>query len=68
MCSFAAGMANVLEIGYSTPLIDVFDALDDEIKNDGISYPQDFGLFEPFLNLPAATRALYDRLWPELLG
>jgi spermidine/putrescine transport system substrate-binding protein len=67
MCSFDAGMANVLYLGYSTPLVNVYQALSDDIRFDGISYPQDLSMFEPFLNLPRNIRDLYDQLWIELL-
>ena len=66
MLQYNAGMANKLEIGYSTPLIDVYAALPDSVKNDGISYPEDKTRFEPFFNLPPATRTLYDQLWTNL--
>jgi spermidine/putrescine transport system substrate-binding protein len=66
MLLYSAGMANKLEIGYSTPLIDVYAALPESVRNDGISYPGDRSIFEPFINLPAATRSLYDELWTSL--
>ena len=39
-------LANSVYVGYSTPHTKAFEMLDDEIKNDGISYPDD-----EFLNL-----------------
>jgi len=68
MSSKAAGLRNVEEIGYSTPLVSVYEALPDEVRNDGISYP-DFGdaRFEMFINLPLEIRDLYDELWTNLL-
>jgi spermidine/putrescine transport system substrate-binding protein len=66
MCLYNAGAANVAAVGYSTPLTDVFEGLDDEIKNDGISYPQDLTRFEYFINLSPETLRLYDRLWTDL--
>jgi spermidine/putrescine transport system substrate-binding protein len=66
MLLFEAGMANKDAVGYSTPLIDVFDALDDAIKYDGISYPEDLSMFEIFINLPPGTNRLYDELWTSL--
>ena len=67
MCLYDAGSANVEAVGYSTPLLDVFEGLDSDIKNDGISYPDDLTQFEAFYNMPDATRKLYDRLWMDLL-
>ncbi len=66
MCSHDAGLANVEMIGYSTPLIDVFEGLDDEIKNDGISYPENMDGFEVFTNLPDWVLDLYAELWTDL--
>jgi len=67
MCSFDAAMANVLELGYSTPLTHVYDALELDEEEYAISYPEDLSLFEPFLNMPHHIRELYDSLWIELL-
>ncbi|MDR0326227.1 MAG: ABC transporter substrate-binding protein [Oscillospiraceae bacterium] len=67
MCSYNAGSANVAAVGYSTPLLDVYAGLDASVKNDGVSYPQDFTLLEAYANMPRETRDLYDRLWTDLL-
>jgi spermidine/putrescine transport system substrate-binding protein len=68
MCLFNSGMANKEAIGYSTPLLDVFAALDESVKNDGISYPEDLSIFEAFINLPPETNRLYDSLWTDLFS
>ncbi len=66
MCSYEAGLANVDMTGYSTPLLDVFESLDEEVKNDGISYPEDMSGFEVFTNLPDWVLDLYAELWTDL--
>lgn len=66
MCTYNAGMANADEIGYSTPLLDVYEDIDEDVKNDGFSYPKDLSGYEGFNNLPAETLKLYDRLWTDL--
>ncbi|MDR0293628.1 MAG: ABC transporter substrate-binding protein [Oscillospiraceae bacterium] len=66
MCGADAGMANVSAVGYSTPLLSVYEALDEDVQNDGVSYPRDLTPFEPFANLPRATLDLYARLWTDL--
>jgi spermidine/putrescine transport system substrate-binding protein len=66
MCLYQAGKANMIATEYSTPLLDVFASLDESVKNNGISYPQDLSMFEYFQNLPEDTRRQYDRLWTRL--
>ena len=68
MCSYNAGYANMEEICYSTPLLSVYNDLDAEIAEDGISYPDDElrAKCEVFLNLPRSVRELYDSLWSDL--
>ncbi|MDR1692883.1 MAG: ABC transporter substrate-binding protein [Oscillospiraceae bacterium] len=66
MCSYEPGLSNIDVTGYSTPLLDVYESLDEEIKNDGISYPTDMSGFETFTNLPEWTLSLYNELWIEL--
>lgn len=68
MCSTTAGAANTDITGYSTPLLSVYEELPEDIKNDGISYPDsDDPRFEVFVNLPPETLSLYDQLWTDLL-
>ena len=67
MCGYNAGSANAEAVGYSTPLLDVYAGLDPAVRDDGISYPADFSLFEAYANLPRETRDLYDKLWTDLL-
>lgn len=68
MCSTDAGLANCEEIGYSTPLISVRDALPDEVKNDPVAYPSDEALAkcETYANLPQSVLTLYDSEWTRL--
>lgn len=64
------GLANCEYIGYSTPNQAVYDMLEDDIKHDGISYPDDAVLnnTETFKNLPPEMNTLLDTLWTEILS
>lgn len=56
-------------IGYSTPNIYAFDLLDDDIKNNGISYPSDEYLNNQttvFKNLSPDANKLMQDLWTEM--
>lgn len=62
-------LANCEYIGYSTPHSQVFEMLDDEIKNDGFSYPSDEYLEEKttlFVNLSDEANQLMQDLWTEM--
>lgn len=65
------GIANTDFLGYGTPLQSVFDELDEEVKNDGLSYPDDTFLSqncETFINLPEETNRLMQELWVDVLA
>ncbi len=68
MCSTEAGLANCEEIGYSTPLLSVKEALDPEISGDPISYPDSSALTacESYKNLPQDILDFYDSEWLRL--
>lgn len=68
MCKTETGLANCNAIGYSTPLKSVYEALDEDTKNNAVAYPSDDVLAncESFLNLPTETLALYDSEWLRL--
>lgn len=68
MCSKDAGLKNCEEIGYSTPLLSVRDALPEDLKNSPVAYPPQEALdnCETFKNLPQAILELYDREWIRL--
>ena len=69
MCSTDLGLANIEKICYSTPLQNVYDALDDETKNNPIIYPDDatLAICESFINLPEETNVLVQDLWNEII-
>ena len=69
MCSTDLGLANIEKICYSTPLQNVYDALDDETKNNPIIYPDDatLAICESFINLPEETNILVQDLWNEII-
>lgn len=69
MCEPDIAFATVDYIGYSTPHIAAFEMLDDEIKEDGISYPDDEYLSEKtevFKNLSDKTNLLTQSLWTQV--
>lgn len=68
MCSTEAGLANCEEIGYSTPLLSVKDALDPVISGNPISYPDPAVLTkcETYQNLPQNILDYYDSEWLRL--
>ncbi len=68
MCREDIAMLNCLETWYSTPHQQVFDNLDDEIKNDGISYPDEDYLdkTQVYTNLSKETLEYYTELWIKI--
>ena len=66
MCSTEAGLANCEEIGYSTPLLSVMDALGED--KSPVAYPDDETLAntETFINLPQNILQFYDSEWLRL--
>ncbi len=53
---------------YTTPSAQAREMLDEELQNSPYIYPKDAVLqnTEVFINLPAETLALYDKLWMDL--
>ncbi|MCL1819810.1 MAG: spermidine/putrescine ABC transporter substrate-binding protein [Oscillospiraceae bacterium] len=70
MTSTKAALANAEVTCYSTPVISAFELLDDDVKNDGISYPgaDILARCEEFMNLSEKTRKLYADLWTQLIS
>lgn len=71
MCSTQAGLANVQETWYSSPLLSVRQALDPEIANDPFAYPDAEFMqtqCETFSCLPPSIRRLYNDQWLRLLN
>jgi len=69
LCEPEVGLSNCKAIGYSTPLTKTFEMLDDEIKNDGISYPDATFQKEKctaFVNLSEKSNKLMQDLWTEM--
>ena len=61
--------ANTYYVGYSTPHSEAYEMLDDEIKNDGISYLSDEYLDENttvFRNLSPEANLRMQELWTDL--
>lgn len=61
--------SNTVYVGYSTPHSAAFEMLDDEIKNDGISYLSDEYLDENttvYRNLSSQANLRMQELWTEL--
>jgi spermidine/putrescine transport system substrate-binding protein len=68
MCSTDAALRNAETIGYGTPSWEAYEQLDDEIKNDPVSYPPQEVLdrCETFVNLPDDILEWYSNMWSEL--
>ncbi len=68
LCEKEIALANVEYVGYSTPLTTVFDALDEETKNNPQYYPGSALLAnsEVFVNLPDETNELMNQLWEDV--
>jgi spermidine/putrescine transport system substrate-binding protein len=70
MCTTDSGLRNVEATGYTTPLENVYHALDDETRLNPLMYPPGdvISRGEVFLNLPEETRVVYNDLWSRLLS
>lgn len=68
LCEKEIALANVEYVGYSTPLTTVYDALDEETKNNPQYYPGSELLAnsEVFVNLPDETNELMNQLWEDV--
>ncbi|MCI9403488.1 MAG: extracellular solute-binding protein, partial [Oscillospiraceae bacterium] len=71
MCSTEAGLANVEETWYSTPLLSVREELDPEVSEDPFAYP-DTAFIEEYCEvytcLPVAIREQYNDEWVRLMN
>lgn len=71
MCSTDAGLANVEETWYSSPLLSVREALDPEVAEDPYAYPGvGFinAMTETYSVLPDEIRSLYNDQWVRLMN
>lgn len=68
MCETDVGAANCDFIGYSTPLLDVWEQLPPELKNSPIAYPdaEVLGNTETFAVLPDEINAAMDKTWSDI--
>lgn len=68
MCETDVGAANCDVTGYSTPLDDVWEVLDDELKYSEIAYPDEdvVARSEVFITLPAEINNAMDRGWSDM--
>lgn len=69
MCEPDIAFATTSYIGYSTPNTEAFNMLDDEVKNDGISYLSDEFIEEKttiFNNLSDEANLEMQRLWTDM--
>lgn len=69
MCRPDIALKNTEYIRYSTPNMGAFELLPDEIKNDGVGYPDDSIIekCEVYLD-PGEAISLYDKVWTELFA
>ena len=68
MCEPDVGYCNIDYIGYSTPLTEVWEMLDDELKYSEIAYPSDEVMekAEVFDTLPDEVNSALDAQWSEM--
>jgi len=69
MCEPDVAYATTSYIGYSTPNIKAYDMLDDEVKNDGISYLSDDYINNHttvYVNLSDESNKLMQDLWTDM--
>ena len=68
MCETSVGLANCEFTGYSTPIMEVWENLDEERKNSPIAYPSAEVLenTEVFEALPTEVNAAMDRAWSDI--
>ncbi len=68
MCRTDIALSNVKQIGYSTPHIEAYNLLSDDVKNNKIFYPDDKVMkkSQVFVNLPENINKLMDELWIEV--
>lgn len=68
MCETDVGAANCDFIGYSTPITDVWEVLDDDLKYSPIAYPDDevMARTEVFITLPDEINAAMDMAWSDM--
>ena len=69
LCETEVAYLNCDYTGYSTPHTQAFELLDDEVKNNPLSYPSDEYLInntEVFINLSPETNELTQTLWNQL--
>jgi len=70
MCKGEIAAANSEYIGYSTPNKAAYELLDEEIKNNKITYPDSevLGNTEMYINTPEEINKKIDDLWNEVRG
>ena len=70
MCEATIAAANSYYVGYSTPIHDAYDLLDEDLQESEIAYP-DVEILEnldAFLTLPEETSQLVDNYWTEIMA
>lgn len=68
MCEPDVGYCNIDYIGYSTPITEVWEMLDDDLKYSEIAYPSDevMAKAEVFDTLPDEVNSALDSQWSEM--
>lgn len=68
LCEPSVGLANCDYIGYSTPLTEVWEELDDDLKYSEVAYPgkEVMDKAEVFITLPEEVNAALDAQWSEM--
>ena len=68
MCEPDVGLANIDFIGYSTPIKEVWERLDDEMKYSPVAYPSEevMANTEVFVTLPDEINSAMDMAWSDM--
>ena len=68
LCEPSVGLANCDYIGYSTPLTEVWEELDDDLKYSEVAYPgkEIMDKAEVFITLPEEVNDALDAQWSEM--
>ncbi len=67
MCETDVAAANSIFVGYSTPQVEAYKKLDEELQSNEVAYPDVTGL-ESMLTLPEKTNSQIDSLWTEIIA
>ena len=68
LCEPKIAAANAQFISYSTPIVDAWEKLDDNLKYNKIAYPPDeiINKCETYMHLPPSINSYIESSWTEI--